>query len=182
MARQAGPQAWASDLTVTSTELRSTVGEFATGITVVTALDDERRPHGVTATSFAPLSLEPPLVQWSLRNVAWSHRIFSAAAVFAINVLTTEQEAVSRLFSSPVRDRFAELETTAGIDGVPLIQHAAAWIECSLEDTLPGGDHTIMVGRVLRTRTFGKEPLLHWRGKYARMYAPRIADAPDQTK
>ena len=173
MQREADTEAWTGDVAVTSVELRRTVGEFATGVTVVTALDGDRTPHGVTATSFASLSLEPPLVQWSLRNVAWSNQIFTGASVFAINVLTTEQEAVSRAFSSNVRDRFDGLETVAGIDGVPLIQHAAAWIECSLENTLLAGDHTIIIGRVLRTRAFNKEPLLHWRGKYTRMYFPR---------
>jgi len=151
---------------VSAAEFRATMGNFATGITVVTTVDEQGEPYGVTATSFNSLSLDPPLVQWSLRNTAWSFPIFTQNALFAVNILGADQEAISRRFASPGVDRFKHLDVSTGLGGLPLIGGAMAWIECAVEDTLPGGDHTIMVGRVLRVRTFAKAPLIHWRGDY----------------
>nr|ART37769.1 F265 [uncultured bacterium]ART40807.1 L387 [uncultured bacterium] len=145
---------------------RDALGHFATGITVMTTLDDEEGCYGVTATSFSSLSLDPPLVQWSLRNAAYSLPIFQRSKHFSVNILAADQEAISRRFATRGVDRFANLEVEQGLAEMPLIGGAAAWIECALETTLPGGDHTILVGRVLRARTFSKPPLLHWRGDY----------------
>ncbi len=145
---------------------RDALGHFATGITVMTTLDVEEGRYGVTATSFSSLSLDPPLVQWSLRNAAYSLPIFLRSGRFAVNILASDQEVVSRRFATPGVDRFASLDVEEGLEEMPLITGAAAWIECALETTLPGGDHTILVGRVLRARTFSKPPLLHWRGDY----------------
>ena len=145
---------------------REALGHFATGITVMTTQDTEEGNYGVTATSFSSLSLDPPLVQWGLRNAAYSLPIFIRAGRFAVNILAADQEAVSRRFATADVDRFAGLDLEEGLAEMPLISGAAAWIECTLEATLPGGDHTILVGRVLRARTFPKPPLLHWRGDY----------------
>jgi len=145
---------------------REAMGRFATGITVMTTMDSEEGRYGVTATSFSSLSLDPPLVQWSLRNDAYSLPIFLRSGGFAVNILAADQEAVSRRFATPDVDRFAGLDLEEGLSEMPLIRGAAAWVECTLETTLPGGDHTILVGRVLRARTFARLPLLHWRGDY----------------
>src|SRR5690606_31545892 len=110
-------------------EFRHAVGQFATGITIVTTVDEGGQPHGVTATSFSSLSLDPPLVQWSLRNAAWSLGKFTSNPRFAVNVLAADQEAVSRRFASAV-DRFTCVETRQGLGGLPLIEGAMAWIEC----------------------------------------------------
>jgi flavin reductase (DIM6/NTAB) family NADH-FMN oxidoreductase RutF len=145
---------------------RDALGRFATGVTVMTTNDTEEGLYGVTATSFSSLSLDPPLVQWSLRNAAYSLPIFLRSRHFAVNILAADQEAVSRRFATAGVDRFAGLDVEDGLAGMPLIGGAATWIECALEATLPGGDHTILVGRVLRARTFPKPPLLHWQGGY----------------
>ena len=141
----------------------------------MTTVDEGGARYGVTATSFASLSLDPPLVQWSLRNAAYSLPVFLKSGRFAVNVLSADQEAVSRRFSTPEIDRFAGLNTEPGLGGVSLIRGALAWIECSLKTTLEGGDHTILVGSVLRARTFDYQPLLHWRGGY-------LPISPDQTE
>lgn len=151
---------------VSPAAFREALGHFATGVTVMTTVDPDEGRYGVTATSFSSLSLDPPLVQWSLRNEAYSLPVFMRAGRFAVNILAADQEAISRRFATPDVDRFAGLEIEEGLLEMPLIRSAAAWIECSLETTLPGGDHTIMVGRVLRARTFHRTPLLHWRGSY----------------
>lgn len=152
--------------TLTSDDFRAAMGRFATGITVVTTIDGDGAPYGVTATSFASLSLDPPLVQWSLRNAAYSLSIFLQSGRFAVNILSAEQTAISRRFATPDIDRFAGQPTEPGLNGLSLLPGAVAWIECDLEETLAGGDHTILVGRVLRARTFEQTPLLHWRGAY----------------
>jgi flavin reductase (DIM6/NTAB) family NADH-FMN oxidoreductase RutF len=152
--------------TVAPAAFREALGHFATGITVITTSDPECGRCGVTATSFGSLSLDPPLVQWSLRNAAQSLPVFLRSGRFAVNILASDQEHVSRAFATPSADRFAGLPFEEGLDGLPLLTGAAAWIECALETTLPGGDHTILVGRVLRARTFPHTPLLHWRGRY----------------
>jgi len=151
---------------LTSDDFRAAMGRFATGITVVTTVDGDGAPYGVTATSFASLSLDPPLVQWSLRNAAYSLSIFLQSRRFAVNILSAGQTALSRRFATPDIDRFAGQPTEPGLNGLSLLPGAVAWIECDLEETLAGGDHTILVGRVLRARTFEQTPLLHWRGAY----------------
>lgn len=147
-------------------DFRRTLAQWATGITVVTVLDSDGQPHGVTATSFGSLSLDPPLIQWSLKKAAWSHAIFGAAPRFAVNLLASDQEAVSRTFSSPDIDRFGVTPHRFGLESLPLIEGALAWLECQTHAQLEGGDHTIFVGQVLRTTVFDKRPLLHWRGRY----------------
>lgn len=86
--------------------------------------------------------------------------------VFAVNILAADQEETSRRFASADMDRFKDLDIDKGLGGLSLILGAMAWIECATEDRLPGGDHTIIVGRVLRARSFPLAPLLHWRGDY----------------
>lgn len=154
---------------------REALGRFASGVTVMTTIDDCAAPYGVTATSFASLSLAPPLVQWSLRNAAYSLPVFLRSRRFAVNILAADQQSVSHRFATPEIDRFAGLQTEPGLGGVSLIKGALAWIECSLESTLAGGDHTILVGNVLRARTFDRQPLLYWRGGY-------LSDSAGQTE
>lgn len=149
-----------------SAVFREALGHFATGVTVITTHDSEEGRYGVTATSFSSLSLDPPLVQWSLRNATYSLPIFVRSGCFAVNILAADQTEVSRRFATANVDRFAGLKLEEGLAQIPLIAAAAAWIECALETTLPGGDHTILVGRVLRVCTFPKPPLLYWRGHY----------------
>jgi flavin reductase (DIM6/NTAB) family NADH-FMN oxidoreductase RutF len=154
------------ETSVPAPEFRRALAQFATGITVITALDGQGAPYGVTATSFASLSLDPPLIQWSLKTAAWSFPIFSHARHFAVNILAEDQETVSRTFSSPDVDRFAVTPHEIGLHGLPLISGCAAWLECETESQLRGGDHTIFVGRVRRTCVADRPPLLHWRGAY----------------
>lgn len=147
-------------------QFRQGLGHLATGVTVVSARDAEDKPYGLTISSFASLSLDPPLVQWSIKTSSYSYPIFAAADYYAVNILSQNQECVSRDFCKPI-DRFATVEWEEGIERLPLIHGAVAWLECAREEILTGGDHAIMIGRVLRLRTFDEMPLLHWRGQYA---------------
>ena len=165
-AATADPQGYRPPAAVTAPDFRRTLAQFATGVTVITAVTAAGGKHGVTATSFGSLSLDPPLIQWSLKKAAWSHAVFAQADRFAVNILADDQEAVSRTFSSADVDRFAVTPHRTGLHGLPLIDGALAWLECAREAQADGGDHTIFIGRVLRVEAVDKQPLLHWRGAY----------------
>lgn len=150
---------------VSQADFRHVMGHYATGVTVVTTVDASGMPHGLTVNSFSSLSLDPPLVLWSLRGNSASLPVFKEAKHFAINILSARQEQVSRDFAKPI-DRFAVVEWDEGLEGLPLIRDSLGWVECALHSELPGGDHSLFVGHVLRARATQKAPLLYWRGAY----------------
>ena len=154
------------------TEYRNAMGHFATGITVVTARNACGQPYGLTVNSFSSLSMDPPLVQWTIKGSSYCWPSFSICTAFAVNILASGQEAVSHAFCKPV-DRFATVEWEEGLDGLPLIRGCLAWIECSMHRIVEGGDHWILMGEVVRARTFERKPLLFWRGRY--MPIPSLA-------
>ena len=151
---------------VDPSELRRCLGSFVTGVTVVTALDDDGQPLGMTVNSFSSVSLDPPLVLWSLRNQAGSYLAFSRARRFAINILAEDQVAVSQRFAAPGADRFAGVPWTPGRDGVPLIDGCAAQLDCRTEVTYPGGDHLLFIGRVEGLAHLARRPLAFGAGRY----------------
>jgi flavin reductase (DIM6/NTAB) family NADH-FMN oxidoreductase RutF/DNA-binding IclR family transcriptional regulator len=148
-------------------ELRRVLGAFVTGVTVVTTLDGEGKPIGLTANSFSSVSLDPPLVLWSLARTAPSHQNFFAAPRFAISILADDQYAISNQFARPSTDKFGGVEILAGRGGVPLIAGASAWIECDAEAHYPGGDHTIFLGRVRSIHRHDRRALAFGGGRYA---------------
>lgn len=150
---------------VSQADFRHVMGHYATGVTIVTTVDGSGTPHGLTVNSFSSLSLDPPLVLWSLRGNSASLPVFQGATHFAINILSSQQEQVSRDFAKPI-DRFAAVEWDEGLERLPLIRDSLGWVECALHSELPGGDHSLFVGRVLRARATQKAPLLYWRGAY----------------
>lgn len=149
-------------------DFKRALGQWSTGVTIITTHDAGGEPFGVTATSFGALSLDPPLIQWSLRTTAWSHKLFAAAGRFAVNILAADQSDISTRFATPDIDRFTLTPFEAGLDGLPLLGGCAAWLECKTEAAIPGGDHTLFIGRVRRTAISDRAPLLHWRGGYGR--------------
>jgi flavin reductase (DIM6/NTAB) family NADH-FMN oxidoreductase RutF len=150
---------------VCTESFRNTLGQFATGVTVVTTLDSNGNPYGITVSSFASLSLDPPLVQWSLRRDAYSYRVFREARCFAVNILAAGQEDLARRFCASI-DRFHQLRIEEGLFGLPLLPDALASIECERFGEHPGGDHAIFIGRVIRARHHAKSALLYWQGRY----------------
>lgn len=147
---------------------RNALGRFATGITVVTTRTPDGKREGMTANSFSAVSLDPPLVLWSIKNEAPSCPAFLEAGMFAINVLTQEQAWLSHRFATPRADKFAELDCTEGQGGCPLFSETLAHFECRLENTVPAGDHQILIGRVLRASyDEAAAPLLFSSGRYA---------------
>jgi 3-hydroxy-9,10-secoandrosta-1,3,5(10)-triene-9,17-dione monooxygenase reductase component len=148
-------------------EFRKVLSHFATGIVVVTAVSDGR-PIGLTCQSFSSLSLDPPLIMFSVSKASRSWPELRAVGRFAVNILGDEQEAVSRTFARTGADKFAGLAWRPGTTGAPLIAGALAHIECTLGAVHDGGDHVIAVGRVLglEERTDESHPLLFFRSEY----------------
>lgn len=153
-------------------ELRNALGMFATGVTVVTTLNKEGRPIGLTCNSFSSVSLKPPLILWSLSLYSPSLHAFLQAPYFAVNILAAEQEDLSRRFSTPMKDRFAELDWTPGEGGIPLIKGSAAQLQCRNETRHYSGDHVVLIGQVLNFSYRDAEPLVFVRGRYRELADP----------
>lgn len=131
-----------------SRHLRDALGTFATGVTVITTLDAEGAPVGLTISSFSPVSLNPPLVLWSLVNTAASRAAFLHNQRFTINVLAADQKALALQFASRSPDRFEGVSIESGTAGLPLLAGALAWFECKRYAEHVAGDHTIFIGEV----------------------------------
>ncbi|MGE0586855.1 MAG: flavin reductase [Flavobacteriaceae bacterium] len=144
---------------------RSCLSQFATGVTVITTTS-ENGNFGVTANSFSSLSLDPPLVLWSIARSSRSFAAFQKARHFAINILARDQIPVSSVFSSKSEDKFADVAWATGAVGSPVLEGVAAHIECTTENVVDGGDHLILIGRVVTMRRFEKEPLIFAQGRY----------------
>ncbi|MEM6634390.1 MAG: flavin reductase family protein [Pseudomonadota bacterium] len=145
---------------------RDALGRYATGVTVVTCATPDG-PLGITANSFASVSLDPPLVLWSPAKASRRFGPFAEAAQFAIHVLGAEQQGVCAHFARQGHD-FTGLDWSAGDDGVPLISGCLARFECSTFSRHDGGDHLIIVGRVARATMREGEALLFAHGNYGR--------------
>ena len=150
-----------------SEEFRAALGMFATGVTIVTARTAKGALVGLTANSFNSVSLNPPLVLWSLGKSAGSMAAFSAGSHYAIHILRAEQLELAKKFATPGIDRFAGVSFSNGSAGAPLIDGVAATFECFNRSRYEEGDHVIFVGQVERCSYFaGASPLLYHGGKF----------------
>ena len=148
-------------------EFRASLGMFATGVTIVTARTASGDLVGLTANSFNSVSLEPPLVLWSLSQGAGSMAAFSNGRHYAINVLAADQQLLAEQFAARGGDRWAGVKFTEGVSGAPLLEGAAATFECFNRSQYAEGDHVIFVGEVERcAHREGASPLLYHGGKF----------------
>ncbi|WP_431221806.1 p-hydroxyphenylacetate 3-hydroxylase reductase component [Serratia sp. L9] len=146
---------------------RRALGNFATGVTVVTAATTEGARVGVTANSFNSVSLDPPLILWSIDKRSGSYSVFEQASHFAINVLAADQIDVSNRFARPSEDKFAGIEVDIGAGGAPLLADCAARFQCEKYQQVDGGDHWIMIGKVVAFDDLGRAPLVYHQGAYS---------------
>jgi 3-hydroxy-9,10-secoandrosta-1,3,5(10)-triene-9,17-dione monooxygenase reductase component len=146
--------------------LRAALGGFATGVTLVTCRGADGAPVGLTVNSFNALSLEPPLVLWSLRLASPSLGAFDACSHFAINVLAEGQVDMSRRFASPVPGKFDDGDWQEGVGRLPLLVGCTAVFECERVSQQDAGDHRLYIGRVLRAQSQPVPPLVFQRGHY----------------
>ena len=150
--------------------LRNALGRFATGITVITAINPDGQPVGLTANSFSAVSLDPALVLWCLDNKSVNLAAFQAASHHAINVLSVQQEEISNRFATWPVDRFAGLAWQPGAGGAPCLPDCLAVFEVANETCHDAGDHLIFVGRVERFTTPSDDtPLLFHAGQYRKL-------------
>ena len=152
--------------TVAPERFRAVMGHFATGVTVVTA-HSEHGPVGMTANAVCSLSLDPLLLLVCFDNDARTLPIVSKGERFGVNVLAKGQESLARLFASktPEHEKFAHVAHSVH-DGIPVIEGVLAWVGCTLQELIPGGDHTIGIGSVTAAETGRGEPLIWYRGGY----------------
>ncbi|MCC6658365.1 MAG: flavin reductase family protein [Rhodocyclaceae bacterium] len=146
--------------------LRDALGAFATGVTVLTTRGAGGEPVGLTVNSFNAVSLEPPLIVWSLSLASPSLAAFRDCSHYAVNVLALDQAWLSQRFASRAADKFAGLELNPGLAGAPLLPGCCAWFECANQVRHDGGDHLLFIGRIERHRRDRKEPLVFQGGRY----------------
>jgi flavin reductase (DIM6/NTAB) family NADH-FMN oxidoreductase RutF len=148
-------------------ELRNALGRFATGVCVITTVTESGTAVGMTANSFSSVSLDPPLVLWSLQNNSDMYDVFSSPRYYAINILANEQQAHSNQYAKKGQHELDAAHYRQGKYGAPMIRDALVSFECELEATHAGGDHLIIVGRVrdMHERPIG-EPLVFHCGGY----------------
>ncbi|HET9822672.1 MAG TPA: flavin reductase family protein [Burkholderiaceae bacterium] len=146
--------------------LRQALGQFATGVTIVSCVDRSGRPVGLTVNSFNSLSLEPPLILWSLRRESPSLGAFEGAMHFAVNVLGEAQVELSRRFASPRDDKFEDVAWHAGVGGAPVLAGCAAALQCEVAARQDAGDHRLYIGRVLALSCEPVPPLVFHAGRY----------------
>lgn len=156
-----------SDSAFDTRAFRRALGNFATGVTVVTAATESGRKVGVTANSFNSVSLDPPLILWSIDKRSNSHEVFEEASHFAVNVLAADQIDLSNNFARPKEDRFAEVHYESGEGGSPVFADCSARFHCEKYQQVDGGDHWIMIGKVVAFDDFGRSPLLYHQGAYS---------------
>lgn len=145
---------------------RQVLSNFAAGVTIVTTIDAEGRPHGLTATAFTSVSLDPPLVLVCIDKQAETYPQFDPAGVFAVNFLALDQQDLSQRFSKHGGEKFAGVSWRRGTLGAPLLEGAVGYVECRIRNAYDGGDHTIYVGEIESADANDRPPLLHFRHAY----------------
>ncbi len=155
-----------NNITWDTRELRNALGSFGTGVTVVTSGNAQSRLVGVTANSFSSVSLEPPIVLWSLVSTSPSLKVFDESGRFVINVLALQQIDLSKQFSRPLEDKFAGVDYSIGLGGLPVIHNCVATFECKTIQRTVVGDHVLFLGQVENYFFEKKTPLLFCQGNY----------------
>ena len=149
-------------------DFRNALGTYATGVTIITAAGTDGKPYGLTCNSFASVSLNPPLVLWSLVLYSSSLSAFQNAGHFAVNVLGASQQALANKFAKSSDDKFVGVEWTPGVGNAPLLKDSVANFQCRAVNRYYGGDHVIFLGAVEAYAYNRNEPLLFARGGYGR--------------
>jgi flavin reductase (DIM6/NTAB) family NADH-FMN oxidoreductase RutF len=162
-------------------DFRSALGAYATGVTIITAAAEDGKPYGLTCNSFASVSLNPPLVLWSLVLYSSSLNVFQNATHFAVNVLGASQQALANKFAKSSDDKFVGVDWTPGLGNAPLLVESVANFQCRAVNRYYGGDHVIFLGAVEAYSYNRKEPLLFARGGYGRFVAADERHAADKS-
>lgn len=150
-------------------EFRAVLGRFASGVTVITARDAGGKDHGMTASAFCSVSLDPPLVLACIAEDADMHAVIRQASTFGISILGEAQESLSRRFAELPSGRFDGIGYSRAESGVILLDDALAHLDCTIVERYDAGDHVICLGRVEWATCRQDRPLLYYRGGYAQL-------------
>jgi flavin reductase (DIM6/NTAB) family NADH-FMN oxidoreductase RutF len=153
--------------------------QFTTGVAIITVLDPDGAPHGMTVNSFTSVSLEPPLVLVCIDHKAGILEYFVKSESFAINILRETQQSLSMRFARPGEDRFGSVKWYAGDAGMPLIPDALAFLECAVFQRLESGDHTVLIGEVVSATRHEGRPLLYFSSNYRRLESDGLESEDD---
>jgi flavin reductase (DIM6/NTAB) family NADH-FMN oxidoreductase RutF len=150
---------------VSEEKFRFVMGHFATGVTILASRDHKGEPVGLTVNAFTSVSLDPPLVLVCVHKEAEAHGSILQAGHFGLSILTREQAGLALTFATAdPEERFEGLLFEEGPTGSPLIPGAMAWVDCRVEESYPGGDHSVILGRVVACEAEGGDPLLFFKG------------------
>ncbi|WLA67915.1 flavin reductase family protein [Bradyrhizobium diazoefficiens] len=152
-------------------DFRNALGTYGTGVTIITAVAPDGTPYGITCNSFASVSLNPPLVLWSLGVYSSSLIVFQNASHFAVHVLGASQQALANIFAKSSDDKFAGVDWTPGLGNAPVLAESVANFQCRSVNRYYGGDHVIFLGAVEAYAYNAKDTLLFARGAYGRFVA-----------
>jgi flavin reductase (DIM6/NTAB) family NADH-FMN oxidoreductase RutF len=154
-----------------SLAFRRVLGHFATGVTVVTTCQHDRRA-GITVNAFCSVSLDPPLVLVCIEQQNYAHDQIKESGIFAVNILASAQADVSRCFASQSEEKYQDfcgVTTHEVATGAPVFDECVAWVDCRVEAVYPGGDHSIFLGRVEALGSSDEAPLLYYHARYGRL-------------
>ncbi len=154
--------------------LRQAFGKFATGVTIVTARDAAGKPVGVTASSFNSVSMDPPMILWSLGRQCSSFKAFMDCDHFAVHVLSADQDGMAMHFARSGGEKFTDLIWHAGLGGAPVLDEYLALFQCHSKHKYDGGDHVIFVGQVVALDVRDASPLLFHGGQFTEL-ADRVS-------
>ena len=145
--------------------LRKAFSKFSTGITIVTAMDNDENPIGMTVNSFSSVSLDPPLVLWSIGKKQPSYELFLNSKGYAVNILSKKQIKLCNHFASSLENKFDNINWKLSENGFPLLNDTIACFDCIKWNDYAGGDHTILVGKVTSSDKTNMKPLTFWNGQ-----------------
>lgn len=150
-------------------KFKAVMGNYPTGVTVVTTTDENGTPLGLTVNSFASVSIEPLMILWSIDKNVSSYEPFTKAEKFAVHVLADDQADICSLFAMKGTDRFANCEWKTSEHNLPIISGALGVLQCKTHKTVEAGDHTILIGEVIDIENYDKDPLLYHRRKFGKI-------------
>jgi flavin reductase (DIM6/NTAB) family NADH-FMN oxidoreductase RutF len=151
---------------VSSADFRSALSRFASGVTVVTTKDAREKTFGITVSAFCSVSLDPPLVLICIEKTTGSHHAFEQSGRFTVNILASNETAISEHFASLIEDKFAGVEHAVDEHGIPILTGSLATLQCRLFKALDGGDHSIFLGEVEHVIVRDADPLIYFKGGY----------------
>lgn len=153
-------------MAISDEQFRAAMTRFASGVTVITTRDAAGHAHGITVSAFCSVSAEPPLILACIHKQTGSHYAFIEQKVFVVHILGEHQRHISEQFALPAEDKFSDVELNESTGGLPVIAGSLVTLECEIVNTYDGGDHTIIIGKIIEAEINDDKPLIYFHGDY----------------